>query len=444
MPDAVHVFKNVAGSLTSGHRFYLDQRTVDAYKLPSSEISLVPIKQVFELDKGDVLKLCPRLKANVISPNHFEKMNTSLSVALLSHDVAAAILYQISAKNIEAKHQTTAWFLMLMQKWFKLMTSRSQNMAMSNANPKEHDAAITFFHTFMEIVTNLKTNDNVWKPFQAGLLLSTQAALDLQHIYLNKENFRYIMLGRLTQDALENLFSMIRSRSSAPDARDFKCALRMVCLSQFEGKINNSSYAHADTDHLVKYCDSLNSSVSNEEQEDQTDDNHLEILGFSYDESLISDHVKEALYNFLGSSLHKIKKNKKTCDECYNTLIIKDHEEYLGVGTFTRLREYKNNNLCYVNGQIFNFMIECEFAFRSHENLLMKNEVSTKDVVAILLKSKNLPPTPNCHNIMYLLLESFVKSRRYFSLRESNAQHVHSSLGKDSRSVAMKSALARK
>jgi hypothetical protein len=170
MPDAVHVFKNVAGSLMSGHRFYLDQKTVDAYKLPSSEISLVPITQVFELDKGDVLKLCPRLKANVISPNHFEKMNTSLSVALLSHDVAAAILYQISAKNIEAKHQTTAWFLMLMQKWFN-----------ANANPKEHDAAITFFHTFMEIVTNLKTNDNVWKPFQAGLLLSTQAALDLQH-----------------------------------------------------------------------------------------------------------------------------------------------------------------------------------------------------------------------------------------------------------------------
>jgi hypothetical protein len=223
-------------------------------------------------------------------------------------------------------------------------------------------------------------------------------------IYLNKENFRYIMLRRLTQDALENLFSVIRSRCSVPDARDFKCALRMVCLSQFEGKINNSSYAHADTDHLVKYCDSLNSSVSNEDQEDQTDDNHLEISGSSYDESLISDHVKEALYNFLGSLLHKIKKNKKTCDECYNTLIIKDHEEYLGVGSFTRLREYKSNNLCYVNGQIFNYMIECEFAFRSHEELLMKNEVSTKDGVAILLKSKNLPPIPNCHNIMYRVI----------------------------------------
>jgi hypothetical protein len=30
MPYAIHVFKNVADSLTSGHRFYLDQRTVGA------------------------------------------------------------------------------------------------------------------------------------------------------------------------------------------------------------------------------------------------------------------------------------------------------------------------------------------------------------------------------------------------------------------------------
>jgi hypothetical protein len=174
-----------------------------------------------------------------------------------------------------------------------------------------------------------------------------------------------ILRRRLTQEALDNLFSMIWSRCSVPDARDFKFALRMVYLSQFEAKINNSNYAHSDTDHLVKYCDSINSSVLNEDQEDQTDNNHLEIFGFCCDETLISDHVKEeAFYNFLGSLIYKVKKNKKTCDECYNSLIIKDNLEYLGVGSFTILREYKSNNLCYVNRQIFNYMIECEFIWQ--------------------------------------------------------------------------------
>jgi hypothetical protein len=45
--------------------------------------------------------------------------------------------------------------------------------------------------------------------------------------------------------------------------------------------------------------------------------------------------------------------------------------------------------------------------------------------VAILLKSKNLPPIPNCHNIMYLLLELFVKSRRYFSLSEDLMHNMY-------------------
>jgi hypothetical protein len=43
----------------------------------------------------------------------------------------------------------------------------------------------------------------------------------------------------------------------------------MVCLSQFEAKINNKKL--------------------NEDHEDQTDNNHLEIFGFCCDEILISD-----------------------------------------------------------------------------------------------------------------------------------------------------------
>jgi hypothetical protein len=43
-----------------------------------------------------------------------------------------------------------------------------------------------------------------------------------------------MLLGRLTQDALENLFSDVRCRRAVPDGRDFKGALRLIALSQFE------------------------------------------------------------------------------------------------------------------------------------------------------------------------------------------------------------------
>lgn len=80
MPDSVHVFKNVACSLTSGAKLYLNETLVKKYSLPCNEISIISIREVFNLDQKDTLKLCPHLKENTINPSHFDKMNVALSV----------------------------------------------------------------------------------------------------------------------------------------------------------------------------------------------------------------------------------------------------------------------------------------------------------------------------------------------------------------------------
>lgn len=41
------------------------------------------------------------------------------------------------------------------------------------------------------------------------------------------------MLGRFTQDAVENLFSTIRMKNAVPDCKEFKRNLRLIILSQF-------------------------------------------------------------------------------------------------------------------------------------------------------------------------------------------------------------------
>jgi hypothetical protein len=89
-------------------------------------------------------------------------------------------------------------------------------------------------------------------------LLATQTVLDYQKLSLEQEGFKYVMLGRLTQDALENLLSVIRSRRSVPDAREFRSVLGLACLSQFECSINkHGSYAISDHTHLLRYCQSI-------------------------------------------------------------------------------------------------------------------------------------------------------------------------------------------
>lgn len=70
---------------------------------------------------------------NAINPSHFDKINV-LSVQILNNNVAAAILYHIANERIADIHKTIAWFLKIIYKWFKIMTSRYQKLALSYYN----------------------------------------------------------------------------------------------------------------------------------------------------------------------------------------------------------------------------------------------------------------------------------------------------------------------
>jgi hypothetical protein len=53
MPDPIHIFKNVAGALTNGHKFFLAEVLREEFQFPSTEISLDPLKTVMQLDKDN-------------------------------------------------------------------------------------------------------------------------------------------------------------------------------------------------------------------------------------------------------------------------------------------------------------------------------------------------------------------------------------------------------
>lgn len=106
-------------------------------------------------------------------------MNVALSVGLLNNNIAAAILYHIEKKNIDHVYKTTAWFLSTMHKWFGLMTARYNKLALSHLNENIYAENITFLKEFIEIIRGLKIGNGAWKPFQSGLILCTQTALDI-------------------------------------------------------------------------------------------------------------------------------------------------------------------------------------------------------------------------------------------------------------------------
>jgi hypothetical protein len=60
-------------------------------------------------------------------------------------------------------------------------------------NEEKYDEAITFINSVMEIFTKINV-EKVWKPYQTGLLLCSQTALDFQKEYLDIYGFKFVLL----------------------------------------------------------------------------------------------------------------------------------------------------------------------------------------------------------------------------------------------------------
>ncbi|KAG0423845.1 hypothetical protein HPB47_000393 [Ixodes persulcatus] len=153
---------------------------------------------------------------------------------------------------------TTAWFLELDFKWFTLMTSRTIKLAMSELNPTKYEEAVTFLEEVVYIFSRLSIykqgQRECFKPFQAGMIVTTKSALKLQQLYLQeKKKFKFLFISRTTQDCLKNLFSFIRQKNPVPRALDFKVSLRLITLSQFFAPCKSGRYDEDPAEHLLSY-----------------------------------------------------------------------------------------------------------------------------------------------------------------------------------------------
>lgn len=101
----------------------------------------------------------------------------------------------------------------------------------------------------MDITRGLHVKNKLM-PFQRGLLLASHTALDLE-VNIYKQHFRFLLLGRFTQDTIENLFSAVTSRRPIFGARDFKTALRLI-KAQYESQIWHGNYFVDQREHLLQ------------------------------------------------------------------------------------------------------------------------------------------------------------------------------------------------
>lgn len=328
-------------------------------------------------------------------------MKVSTSTNVISHSVSSALKFLADVLN-KPEYLTTAWFFDQIEKWFYLMTSRHPSCALSKYNTDVYNESIQFLNDFIYLFSNIEVGyKKLWKPSQSGVRISTQSMLEVQSYLLESKNYWFVLTSRFSQDCLENLFSVLRSKQIVPNAVQVKNNLKLICISQYLKKSGSSSYDEDDREFLAGFLDSTRAKKPSYENVQLP--LHVNTSAFNPSHSELN-----SLYNICGYILQSIIKTSKTCTNCISAAGSKTpiHASFT---KFSILKRFREHSLYFCNEALFCFFLEMETIFKKYISIVSKQNINLKDFflneMSSLSTSINLP---DCHKLKSKIIKRFV------------------------------------
>ena len=219
LADAAHLLKNLKACLLNNKFITIPFAIQEKYKLPTNIVHANHLHQLLLEQKDLNFLLTPRLcQSDIDSKNQFKKMRVNTAKNVLSTNVSSALEF-LADENNAPQYLTTAWFIKSIAKWFTLMTARHCSIALGKLHIEKFNESVTFLHEFINLFQNLTVGKKEqFKPVQKGIIVTTTSILELTNYLLEKRAFQFVFTGRMTQDCVENLFSVIRSKNPVPNA----------------------------------------------------------------------------------------------------------------------------------------------------------------------------------------------------------------------------------
>ncbi|KAL1505180.1 hypothetical protein ABEB36_004802 [Hypothenemus hampei] len=240
-----------------------------------------------------------------------------------------------------------------------------------------------------------------WKPLNTGSILTSLSFISIAEKCF-EEGYKFLLGSRLTQDALENIFSQIRKRAgSKPSALNCLRAIKLISLSQFMSDLNNTNYC-ADSDlHLVDY-----SKFGSETRCEVQKDNFIEPVNEDF---TITD--KSNIYYIAGSCINHILNGKTICNKCKAFITNNNLEIDENNHENAQLTHCLNfGGLQTVSKFIFGVFEKLEAAIQSNMSAFVYNDFSMKTLLQISIE-ENKQYFPVCCDVLRHLLKHYLTIR---------------------------------
>ena len=198
-------------------------------------------------------RMVKKLKKKHLKVNSFGKMRVYLAAQVLSHSVAKAIGTLCSLGIYPPEHMATSNFVEMFDCLFNVFNGTLISSSAKYRHPITLDSSHhQFLDTALNWLENLRYALKPSKlmhaknlPCMSGWIHNIIALKQFLPTILGVEpGVEYIVTNRLNQDAIENLFSVIRGKGSHhdnPDPQQFRYRLRQVMVDKIliPSKVSN-------------------------------------------------------------------------------------------------------------------------------------------------------------------------------------------------------------
>ena len=223
--DPPHLLKNIRNNF---------KRHVFLWK--GNEIKWKYVSDFYDFDKGNKIRLAPKLTDAHIEVPPFKTMRVNLAAQVLSHSVAAGIYTLSQLKVLPKEAEATAEFIENMDQLFNAFNSKSihskQNFGHTLSSTSGH---IEFLKSSLQFMEELTLMSPTVIYCITGWKISINTLLGLWQDLHDNNSFQSLLTNRLNQDCAMNLFSIIRGKGGHrdnPDATEFRAAYRQVVFDQ--------------------------------------------------------------------------------------------------------------------------------------------------------------------------------------------------------------------
>nr|XP_050043440.1 uncharacterized protein LOC126540642 [Dermacentor andersoni] len=402
------------------------------FRVGSDTIKSSYIRQAYEKDREMQIRSIPKLSARHFNLTFASKMSVKLAAQVFSNDCAAALCTLVTFQQLPSEAIHTARFVERIDRLFdSLNTSQKRGKSPYASAICAGSVHEEFLEECIAVFENIEVLGCARQPLCIrGFCQTMRAVLLLWNHLASRYGLTHLLTRHLNQDALENTFAIVRSKSgsnSNSSCRQFQAAFRHLLVSNLF-KLSESSNCAEDMSSLLatlpvclsKSAPSLCTAATSLPVA-------VEVLPYDYQSPILENNIVYfagwLAYKFMND--HRCVTGPHTCEVRLENAAFADQSQVLLYLSVKNPGEGDFGSLSVPTPSFVAFINACEQVFvASSSNIVGKEQVGHD--LCMLLHAKVEKSLTVCGDDVYDgLFALFVRVRLHWLARRKNLE-LHS------------------